>query len=59
MTAVDLLQGLLIAAFAAGGAWGAVRFELRVLRRDVDNVAAKLAKHDDVLLDHASRLPRA
>lgn len=58
MTAVDFLQELLIGAFAAGGAWAAVRFELRVLRRDVDHLAEKVAKHDDVLLDHAGRLPR-
>ena len=33
---------LLSAAFAAGGAWMAVRGELRYLRRDVDNLAKRL-----------------
>lgn len=39
---MDWLQLLANAAFAAGGAWVAIRVELRWLRRDVDRVEKRV-----------------
>lgn len=58
MNLVELGIAALSAVFAAGGAWVAVRVELRVLRRDVDRSHTRLDTHDLVLLEHAGRLPR-
>ena len=41
---VDLLTALLAAAGSAGGCWGAVKVELRYLRRDLDRVKAEQVK---------------
>lgn len=54
----ELFWSALGAVFAAGGAWAAVRLEMRVLRRDVDRAHTRLDTHDRVLLEHAGRLPR-
>jgi len=37
--------------FAAGGAWAAVRIELKYLRRDVDLAHTRLDDHDDLIMD--------
>lgn len=41
MTA-ELLMPALSAIFAAGGAWAAVRVELRYIRRDVDELRSQV-----------------
>lgn len=51
MTALDFLVPVLSAAFAAGGAYMAVRVELRAVRRDVD-------RHETALADVHSRINR-
>jgi len=49
---------LLTSSFAAGGAWVAVRLEIRLLQRDIDRAHTRVDGHDRVLLEHAGRLPR-
>jgi hypothetical protein len=58
MSPLEFVYPLFAAVFAAGGAWAAVRFELRALRRDVDRAHQRIDGHVVVLLDHAGRLPR-
>lgn len=48
----DWLQVLLSAAFAAGGAYAAVRIELNWLRRDVDRLHARQDAQDERYMDH-------
>ena len=60
---VNTLIAILSAAFAAGGAWIAVKSELKWLRRDVDRNARELEKLEDrrhadtgILHDRITRL---
>jgi len=51
----DWLQVVLSAAFAAGGAYAAVKVELRWLRRDVDRAHARIDTHDERWLQELRR----
>lgn len=55
---MEIFQTLLVAVFAAGGSWAAIKLELRGLRRDCDKAHDRLDEHDKVLLEHARSLPK-
>lgn len=55
---LELAAAVIAGAFGAGGAWFAVRFELRQLRRDVSRNEDTLGQHAALILKHERELGR-